>query len=197
MIGDIDIDMSDRSVLLQNIKHTTATMIKDGKIVKHPTGIYVTDIPYNPLSNSSSIEYKKAEEMGYYKLDILNVHLYEEARNESHMIALMKEPDWSRLNDPIFVQKITHIGNHYEVMKRMPEPIDSIPRLAMFLAVIRPSKRYLIGETWKDVAKTVWNPPLDGGYHFKRSHSIAYAHMVVVAINLEVEKESNLSDKSD
>jgi hypothetical protein len=73
----------------------------------------------------------------------------------------------------------------------MPEPVDTIPRLAMFLAVIRPAKRHLIGKTWKEVAATVWNK-VDGEYAFKRSHSVAYAQLVVVNLNL-LEEQSNLS----
>jgi hypothetical protein len=197
MIGDIDIDMADRMALLSKIKNTNATMIKDGRTVKHPTGIYVTDIPFNPLVNGSAIEYKEAEKMGYYKLDILNVNLYSRVKDEVHMQSLMKDPDWSRLNDRSFVEKITHIGNHYDTMKLMPEPIDSIPRMAMFLSVIRPAKRYLIGLPWKDVAKSVWLEPKDGGYWYKKSHSISYATMVVVNMNLEIEEESKLSNESN
>jgi hypothetical protein len=65
----------------------------------------------------------------------------------------------------------------------MPEPVNSIPRLAMFLAVIRPGKKHLIGKTWIEVAKTVWDKGTDG-YTFKKAHAIAYAHLVVVHMNL-------------
>jgi hypothetical protein len=69
----------------------------------------------------------------------------------------------------------------------MPEPINSIPRLAMFLAAIRPAKRHLIGRTWKDVNETVWDKD-PTGYSFKRSHAVAYAQLVVVHMNLLKEK---------
>ena len=65
----------------------------------------------------------------------------------------------------------------------MPEPIDSIPRLAMFLAVIRPGKKHLIGQPWSEIAKTVWDKGTDG-YVFKKSHSLAYSQLVVVHMNL-------------
>ena len=65
----------------------------------------------------------------------------------------------------------------------MPEPIDSIPRLAMFLAAIRPAKKHLIGLPWREVAKTIWDKGSDG-YSFKKSHAIAYAQLVVVHMNL-------------
>ena len=53
----------------------------------------------------------------------------------------------------------------------------------MFLAVIRPSKKHLIGKPWREVAKTVWDDDKTG-YHFKKSHSVAYAQLVVVHMNL-------------
>jgi hypothetical protein len=66
----------------------------------------------------------------------------------------------------------------------MPEPVNSIERLSMFLAVIRPAKRSLAGQTWKDVSNQVWEKPLDDTYYFKKSHAVAYAHLVVVNMNL-------------
>jgi hypothetical protein len=66
----------------------------------------------------------------------------------------------------------------------MPEAVNSVPRLAMFLAIIRPAKRHLIGLPWAEVAKTVWNKPADGGYFFKKAHAISYAHLVLVHMNL-------------
>jgi len=66
----------------------------------------------------------------------------------------------------------------------MPEPVDSIPRMAMLLSIIRPAKRHLIGKTWEEIAKTVWERPIDNTYYFKKSHAVAYAHLVVVHMNL-------------
>ena len=65
----------------------------------------------------------------------------------------------------------------------MPESVNSIPRLAMFLAVIRPGKKHLIGLPWSEVSKTIWEKE-EGTYSFKKSHAVAYAHLVVVHMNL-------------
>jgi hypothetical protein len=106
-------------------------------------------------------------------------------RNEEHLIELMNaEPQWEKLYDPEFCAQLIHIGNHYDTLIKMPEAVNSIPRLAMFLAVIRPGKRHLIGKTWKEVAETIWNKPTDGGYYYKKSHSVSYSHLVVVHMNL-------------
>ena len=180
--SDIDIDLGDREKLLSLIKYTQASIRKD-EIKKHNTGIYVTDIPYDPILGSSALDYELAEERGYFKLDILNVHVYNQVRDEQHLIELLREPDWTLLNDHKFVSQLIHLGNHYQSMKRMPEPINSIPRLAMFLAAIRPGKKHLIGKTYSEISKTIWEKE-EGSYTFKKSHAIAYANLVVVHMNI-------------
>lgn len=181
--SDIDIDFGDRDKLLQHIQHTRAAMRNVKPIRNHASGVYVTDIPYDPVYDMASIDYTEAEKRGYFKLDLLNVYIYQQVRDEQHLSELMKDPDWSKLNDKTFVEKLIHLANHYQSIQKMPEPIDSIPRLAMFLALIRPAKKHLIGQSWSEVAKTIWDKGSDG-YHFKKSHSLAYAHLVVVHMNL-------------
>jgi hypothetical protein len=181
--SDIDIDVGNRDQLLSVIKHIPAAMRKVNPIRKHPSGIYITDIPYDPINDMASIDYVEAEQRGYFKLDILNVHVYEKVKDEEHLVRLMEEPDWSMLNDKSIVEKLIHLNNSFYVIQRMPEPINSIPRLAMFLAVIRPAKKHLQGLSWKEVAKTVWDRDVDG-YSFRKSHAIAYAQLVVVHMNL-------------
>jgi len=188
--SDVDIDFGSRDRLLELIKHTSAAMRNVKPIRKHATGVYVTPIPYDPVNDFASIDYTEAEKRGYFKLDLLNVHVYESVRDEHHLIELMGEPDWSKLKDKSYVEKLIHLNNQYYNIEKMPEPIDSIPRLAMFLAVIRPGKKHLIGLPWREVAKTVWDKGTDG-YIFKRSHSCAYAQLVVVHMNLLCEQEHN------
>lgn len=181
--SDIDIDYGDRSAILQHIEHTTAAVRDGEKLRKHNTGVYVTAVPYDPATNLCSIPYTAAERRGYVKLDLLNVHVYKSVRDEAHLQQLMREPQWNMLRDRSFTEQLIHIGNHYDSMCAMPEPVDSIPRMAMFLSVIRPGKKHLIGLPWSEVSKTVWQAS-DDGYSFKRSHAVAYAHLVVVHMNL-------------
>ena len=68
---DIDIDVADRNKLLTLIKHTPATINEKNKTKKHNTGVYFHKIPMNPFNGLSTIDYKEAEELGYFKLDIL------------------------------------------------------------------------------------------------------------------------------
>ena len=95
----------------------------------------------------------------------------------------MAEPDWSMLKNRPTVEQLIHLGNSFDLIQRMPEPINSIPRLAMFLAAIRPAKRHLLGRTFKEINQTVWDKD-QTGYSFKRSHAVAYAQLVVVHMNL-------------
>lgn len=182
--SDIDIDLADRASLLEHINVTPAAIRKDGLVKKHNTGVYPTAIPFDPVNGVCALDFGAAEERGYAKIDLLNVWVYKLVKSEDHLISLMREPDWSKLQDPEFFEKLIHIGKHYTVMAHLPEPINSIPRLAMFLALIRPGKRYLFGKPWSEISKTIWQVEPGAGYQFKKSHAVAYAHLVVVNMNL-------------
>lgn len=181
--SDIDIDFADREQALTLLDLTPASIIRDGKLTRHNTGVHPTEIPIDPFTGYASLDYNNAEERGYIKLDFLNVNLYKQIRDETHLVSLMREPDWTKLYDRKVCEQLIHINNHYDTLLKMPEPVDSIARLAMFLAVIRPAKRYLIGRTWKEVNATVWDK-VEGEYAFKKSHSVAYSQLVVVNLNL-------------
>ncbi len=183
--SDIDIDVANREQALSMLEHVPASIIKDGKVSAHNSGVYFTGMPADPFTGRASIDYEAAEERGYIKVDILNVSLYQQVKDEAHLTALMQqEPEWDRLYDPEFCARLIHIGNHYDVLIKMPEAVNSDVRLMMFLAVIRPAKRHLIGLPWKEVAKTIWDKPEDGSYAFKKSHSCAYSRLVMVHMNL-------------
>lgn len=189
--SDIDIDFGDRSQALKLLKHVPASILRDEKLVPHNTGIYVNDIPMDPFTGRASIDYESAENRGYAKLDFLNVSLYTQIKNEQHLQDLIaQEPLWDLLYERTVCEQMIHIGNHYDTLLKMPEPVNSIPRMAMFLSVIRPAKRHLIGKTWREVAETVWDKPQDDEYYFKKSHAVAYAHLVAVNLNLFCEKIS-------
>jgi hypothetical protein len=189
--SDIDIDFGDRTQALKLLDVTPASILRDGKLIQHNTGVYPTDIPQDPFTGMSSIEYESAEERGYAKLDFLNVSLYTQIKNEEHLQELInREPLWDLLLERSVCEQLIHINNHYDTLLKMPEPVNSIPRMAMFLSVIRPAKRHLIGKPWAEVAKTVWEKPADDSYYFKKSHAVAYAHLVAVNLNLFCEKIS-------
>jgi hypothetical protein len=183
--SDIDIDFADRNQALKLLQHHPAGIIRDGKLIKHNTGVYVTDIPVDPFTGIASLDHHAAEDLGYVKLDFLNVNVYSLVKSPAHLDQLMlQEPSWDRLYDREFCGQLIQVGNHYDTLIKMPEAVNSIPRMAMFLAVIRPAKRHLIGKTWAEVAVDVWTRPDDESYNFKKSHAVAYAHLVAVHMNL-------------
>lgn len=176
--SDIDIDFADRSQILKLIQHVPASI--DAKTA-HNTGVYVTEIPVDPRTGRASLDYHVAESRGYIKLDFLNVNLYNQISSPKHLDQLLaQEPPWHELYSRPFCEQLIHIGRHYDTLLRMPEPVTDISKLAMFLAVIRPAKRDLIGRPWSEVAGTVWLKSSDGSYGFKQSHGLAYAHLVAV-----------------
>ena len=117
---DIDIDIADRNKLLQCIPHTPAMMNSKGKQQKHNTGVYFHKVPENPFTQNCTVDFKKAEELGYFKLDILNVNVYDGINNIDELNELLDmEPMWELLEHQDVVKKCFHIHNHYPVVKQM------------------------------------------------------------------------------
>lgn len=186
---DIDIDFADREQALKVVKHITATIKDKDAFKKHNTGIYCTSIPYNPFNNQSTIDYKEAEDRGYFKIDLLNVSIYKDIKNEEHLTQLMEtEPLWDLLLDDQFVDLLFHLNGHGSILKKTCP--TSVEELAAVLAMIRPAKRHLIGKTWTEILAEVWIPPETGEYYFKKAHAVAYAMAVIVQMNLICESIS-------
>lgn len=181
--SDIDIDLADRTQALALLEHTPAAIIENGLAKKHNTGIYVSEIPRDPLSGLASLDYREAEDRGYIKLDLLNVSVYQLVQDERHLVELMqRRTPWERLVERDFCERVIHIGGHYDIVDKLRP--DSIEKMAVVLAIIRPAKRYLLDRNWPEIEKEVWTPPNDGSYYFKKSHSISYAHLVAVHMNI-------------
>jgi len=178
---DIDIDLKNRDNVLNKLKHIPASIITN-TVKKHNTGVYFHDIPHDPTTNLSTINYKEAEELGYFKLDLLNVNIYEHVKDETHLTRLLERiPDWSLLLHKEIVQQLFHIHDHYDIVSQMKP--RSVEQLAMVLAIIRPAKRYLLGQPWIVIEEQVWQKPQDGSYYFKKSHAISYAYAITVQLN--------------
>ena len=180
---DVDIDFFDRDGTLKLFKHAPASIIKDDKIEKHKTGVYFHAVPTHPITGHSTLDYKKAEERGYFKIDCLNVNIYKNIKSEQELVELMiEEPDWDMLKDPKIVENLFHLNSHFNIVSKL-EP-KNIEQLAAVLAIIRPAKRGLMYKNWVDILKEVWVKPTDNSYFFKKSHAVAYAHAIVVQMNL-------------
>lgn len=186
---DIDLDFADREKALAVLEHIRASRTDQNKLVAHNTGVYLQPIPCNPITNLSNIDYKQAEDRGYFKIDFLNVGIYKDIESEEQLLYLMnKEPLWDLLEQDDFTDLLFHVNGHGDILRTMKP--RSIEQLAAVLAIIRPAKRHLIGKPWETILKEAWTLSSTGEYQFKRSHGIAYAHLVVVHMNLICEKIS-------
>ena len=180
---DVDIDFFDRDGVLKLFKHTPASIINDKTHEKHKTGVYFHAVPEHPVTKHASIDYKVAEDRGYFKIDMLNVNIYKHVKSEQELVELMiQEPDWDMLKDKKIVDQLFHLNGHYEIVNTL-QP-KTITQLAAVLAIIRPAKRYLLKQNWDDIKDQVWKKPSDGSYFFKKSHAVAYAQAIVVQMNL-------------
>jgi len=189
---DVDIDFFDRDGVLKLFKHTPASIIKEDKIEKHKTGVYFHSVPAHPITGHATLDYKEAEDRGYFKIDCLNVSIYKNVKSEQELVELMiQEPDWDLLKDPKIVEQLFHLNGHFNIVSKL-EP-KNIEQLAAVLAIIRPAKRGLMYKDWTDILKEVWVKPTDGSYFFKKSHAVAYAQAIVVQMNLIARDKYNFS----
>jgi hypothetical protein len=184
MSADIDIDFADRNKILNLIQHTPARQTVDGRARKHNSGVYVTAVPQDAVSGCAAIEYQEAEQRGYFKIDLLNVSVYELIQNEEHYQELLtRPPTWSRLwLEPAWAEQLIHIGRYNTLLASMRP--DSIERMAAFISIIRPGKAHLQNLPWDQVFDSVWDGDSSRGFVFKKSHAIGYAKLVALHMNL-------------
>lgn len=191
-LPDIDIDFFNRDQALNVLDHRLASIDRNGSRIKHNTGIYVQNIPVDH-TNLSTIDYERAEELGYFKLDFLNNSAYQGIDSQDLRDYLTrKEPNWDLLLEEEIVKTLPHIANHFDIVSKLKP--KSILALAAVLAIIRPAKRYLRDAGWDTIFDEVWIKPQDNSYYWKKSHAIAYAMMIVIRLNyLEYQAELNKS----
>ena len=184
MSADIDIDVPDRTAVLKLIQHTAARQLHQGQVRKHNSGIYVTDIPQDTPNGCAAIDYESAEQRGYFKIDLLNMSVYQLIRDPAHYANMLAAtPPWPRLwTDTTWASQLVHVGNYTDLIASM-QP-DSIPRMAAFISVIRPGKAHLQNRPWAEVFAEVWNGDDSRGYTFKKSHAVSYAALVALHMNL-------------
>jgi len=180
MAADVDIDFANRADLLKLIKHIPAKQAK--KDQAHNTGVHIQPIPIDPVLGTATITFKQADDRNYFKLDLLNVSVYNSIRDQEHYdLLLAKDPPWHRLREQSFTMQLVHIGNYYsDIANKLPA---SIPQMALFLAAMRPSKKHLFYLSWKEMNETMWDK-VPGEYVFKRPHAIAYAQLVALHMNI-------------
>ena len=184
MSADIDIDLANRDQLLKLIPTTSARQLHQGQVRRHNSGVYVTDIPYDPINQCAAIDYETAEQRGYFKIDLLNMTVYQLIKDPEHyQLMLDQEPNWDRLHtDGAWAKQLVHVGNYADLLQTMRP--DSIPRMAAFISIIRPGKAHLQNRPWAEVFETVWDGDDSKGFVFKHAHAIGYAALVALHMNL-------------
>ena len=189
---DIDIDFPDRKKALDVIQHIPASIESNGTFKKHNTGVYCHSIPYNPLTDTASLEYKSAEDRGYFKIDFLNVNAYADVRDEEHLVQLLNtDPLWDLLAEKEVCDQLFHINGYHNLVAELKP--NSVLELAMVLAMIRPGKKHLIPickeQGFQSINDEIWTKTEDA-YFFKKAHAVSYASVIVVQLNLICEKLS-------
>lgn len=185
---DVDLDCFGRDDILAGIECIFGRIDRpNGKVDKHPTGVYFQNIPRDPTTNVSTLDHRIANDYGYFKIDFLNVNMYEKVRDENHLIALMdKDPPWDFFTFTEITDQLFHLKGHSHLLQRFVP--TSVEDLAMILAIIRPSKAYLQRESWDKVKSEVWTKNGDDKYQFKRCHALSYSLAIIVNLNLLIEE---------
>jgi hypothetical protein len=184
MAADVDLDFADREQVLKLIQHTPARQLHQGTARKHNSGVYVSDIPQDPVLACAAIDYETAESRGYFKIDFLNMGVYSLIRDPAHYTELLAaDPPWERLwSDSAWASQLVHVGNYTRLLHSMRP--DSIQRLAAFISIIRPGKAHLQNKPWSQIFASVWDGDDSKGFTFKKSHAISYSVLVTLHMNL-------------
>jgi hypothetical protein len=184
MSADIDLDFADRNQILNLIGHTLAQQLHQGQVRRHNSGVYVTDIPYDPVNQCAAIDYESAEARGYFKIDFLNMSVYQLIQSPEHYEQMLTAtPPWQRLwQDRAWASQLVHVGNYTDLLKSMKP--DTIPRMAAFISIIRPGKAHLQNQHWDRVFESVWDGDSSQGYTFKKAHALSYSMLVALHMNL-------------
>lgn len=182
---DIDIDLQSSFNPKDHFNWPRASIVKNDQLSQHPCGYYPQAIPTDPITGLAAIPYDKAEEIGYTKIDFLHLHVYNDfqAREEVEAYAAM-EPDWSLLLVPSIQKKLFQLSNHGDILSEI-QP-RSVIELADVLALIRPGKRNLVKlyKVQREATRRILYAKDESGYSFKKSHALAYAHVIILQLHL-------------
>jgi len=200
-IPDVDIDVADRDAILELFPEAVrgSQLTAGGSaLVPHNTGVYFQSLPVDPLTKLATFPYDIAEDLGYYKIDFIPFHIYKHVIDDKHlqdMVDIAESPsfpfEW--FSERMFFEnsdaklRLTHLGNYYDLCQQYPP--KSVMDVAILIALIRPRKKYLIGEKWIDICDKIWLklPEEEKGsetYFFKKSHAVGYALAVLVHMQI-------------
>lgn len=187
--ADIDIDVA--PAIDRNRYGIRAIMYDEAKesIVAHPSGIYV-DCHMNAdeeMPTQATISYEEAETVGFTKLDLLTNSSYDLFDSKAEVLRLLaKEPEWTMLEEQEVCDALPQISGHIDLIRALKP--KSIEDLADLLALIRPGKIHLLSRYTHDkVAARKELYTKVSAIYFKKSHAVAYAHMIVCVMNKMLE----------
>ncbi len=181
---DIDIDLPTNFNPKDYFDVTLASMLEKKELKKHVAGVYFQNIPVDTITNLSAIPYKDAEDEGFLKIDMLHLSFLNVFKSKNEMKVLLKKPpNWDLLKDAKTVKKLFHLGNHYDLVRRVNP--TSISELSDILALIRPNKLKLVDKYLKNkesVLKELYTKtsPSD----MRKSHTVPYAMIIVLQLHL-------------
>lgn len=156
------------------------------RLSPHPSGVIIEDVPTDPITGLSCIDYKECDRLGLYKVDILTNTSYNIFESHEEMEKYRdSSTNWELLLDESVCKSLPHIANHYDIVKLIKP--KSVEELAHVLALVRPGKKHLLDDYMNPVKKkltinNIFRDTKDGMY-FKKSHAISYAVMIVTVLN--------------
>lgn len=184
---DIDIDLRSDFKLERVFKTAipASTFEKEkGELKRHIVGAYFQNIPKDQLTGLAAIPYEEAEDLGYLKIDFLNLALLSNFESKDEVLYFArKEPNWDKLMDREFTEKLFHISKHFDIVYQIKP--KSILELADILALIRPGKMILLDKYLKNkklTRKELYTKRQVSD--LRKSHAIAYAVNIVINMNL-------------
>ena len=195
-LPDVDFDVKDReaAAAIFETRVIASQMDQKNNLVKHNSGLYFQNIPVDPITGLAAFPYDIAEQLGYYKIDMIPYHIYNGVKNEKHLIQLLAVAEgdkfpWQWFQEDRFYtnsdpqMQITQLAKHKYLCEKYPP--KSVNDLATLIALIRPRKKYLIGQDWDLIKQVVWEKIEDeDGYFFKKSHAVAFALAILVHMQL-------------
>jgi len=194
---DIDIDIAPG---VERSEYGTRAMIHENYRIKpHPCGVYLHPVATDPETGLCSICYWDDDVYQYRKVDLLVNTAYAifdrpGANKELVLAAYHRVVDWDLFCTTKYLKRLPHVKGHIEFVQQI-QP-RSIHDLADLLALIRPGKvhlidAYLSGKK-EHVRKNLYVRPPNNKMYFKKSHSYAYAAMIISVFNEMVQNHAFL-----
>jgi|688.fasta_scaffold00062_31 hypothetical protein len=184
MSADIDIDVVSSFDPKSLFDVAYASRIQNNELLKHPVGVYFQNIPTDPITKLAAIPFNVASDFNYFKIDMLHLSALDIFEDKTQIKALIKkEPDWNILLVKENVSKLFQLGNSFDIVYKIKP--RSIMEIADCIALIRPGKRILLNKYIADKINTraeIYKKANASDY--KKSHAVAYAHIVVLQMHL-------------